>query len=132
MHKVGVRCINTNHHANMRVMVVQDDGSVRFGPKPVATHYECGLLAYIHRHDIDIFPYIGVSKLSCELCSLYFQAYRAVKHPPIWTRGRHGTMPFPWICPTTGSLSDVEECMRVNILDNLRRRLQAVESDIWQ
>ncbi len=43
-------------------------------------HCECALLAHLHdKSNIrPIIPYVGFSKVSCQLCHLYFQCYSAV------------------------------------------------------
>ncbi|KAJ7252854.1 hypothetical protein C8J57DRAFT_1660942 [Mycena rebaudengoi] len=70
-------------------------------PPLLAAHCECTLLCHhldLHLHDIasstpegrTLYPYFGVSKLSCFQCALYFQAYGACElGPSFQTRGSH-------------------------------------------
>ncbi|KAJ6507922.1 hypothetical protein C8R47DRAFT_62165 [Mycena vitilis] len=70
-------------------------------PPPSAPHCECTLLRYhlnkLNNH-LDAqgpsartpYPYIGVSKLSCFQCALYFEAYNACQlGPPFQTRSSY-------------------------------------------
>ena len=43
-------------------------------------------------------PYIGVSKLSCAFCDLYFAAYRDQMKVDVYTHGTHGQT-TAWMCP---------------------------------
>ncbi|KAJ6507924.1 hypothetical protein C8R47DRAFT_1100008 [Mycena vitilis] len=69
-------------------------------PKLLSPHCECILLRHHLNHFLDDsststppripYPYLGVSKLSCFQCTLYFQAYKACQlGPPFQTRGCH-------------------------------------------
>ncbi|KAJ7293408.1 hypothetical protein C8J57DRAFT_1268965, partial [Mycena rebaudengoi] len=64
-------------------------------PRPV--HCECALLAALH--GLPVIPYIGVSKLSCGFCQIYFDAYRAVTNSTTMTQGSHG-LATAWRAPT--------------------------------
>ncbi|KAJ6523339.1 hypothetical protein B0H19DRAFT_1276989 [Mycena capillaripes] len=79
-------------------------------PPLLAPHCECTLL----RHHLDEhlgvtasstgapYAHIGVSKLSCFQCALYFQAYNACAlGPPLYTRGCYAEV-FPCAVPTGG------------------------------
>ncbi|KAJ6576508.1 hypothetical protein DFH09DRAFT_1451847 [Mycena vulgaris] len=80
-------------------------------PPLLAAHCECILLS--HHLDLDLhdiastpkgapYPYIGVSKLSCFQCTLYFQAYKACElGPSFQTRGSHGKI-FACAVPASG------------------------------
>jgi hypothetical protein len=48
----------------------------------------------------DIFPYIGVSKLSCIMCSHYIRAYNMVTGQMIATKGSHGKAYRGWFWPS--------------------------------
>ncbi|KAJ7679023.1 hypothetical protein DFH06DRAFT_1165468 [Mycena polygramma] len=69
-------------------------------PNLLSPHCECLLLRHHLNHYLDDtststppripYPYLGVSKLSCFQCTLYFQAYKACHlGPPFQTRGSH-------------------------------------------
>ncbi|KAJ7467142.1 hypothetical protein FB451DRAFT_1178374 [Mycena latifolia] len=60
-------------------------------------HCECALLAAIHGQTA--IPYIGVSKLSCVFCDIYFSAYRKKTDTVISTRGGH-SQTTSWKCPS--------------------------------
>ncbi|KAJ7117566.1 hypothetical protein C8R44DRAFT_707911 [Mycena epipterygia] len=64
---------------------------------PLATHCECHLLTKLHNRSA--IPYIGVSKLSCAFCDIYFTAYRDATGIKIYTRGVQ-TQTAPWSFPT--------------------------------
>ena len=65
----------------------------------VPVHCECLLL--VHLHQQPAVPYIGVSKLSCGFCRMYFAAYREVTRVEFYARGSHGQM-GPWALPVLG------------------------------
>ena len=60
-------------------------------------HCECALLLHLDKLDQTIFPYIGISKLSCVFCDLFFAAYRENKRV-VYTHGTHGQT-APWKYP---------------------------------
>ncbi|RPD75885.1 hypothetical protein L226DRAFT_533950 [Lentinus tigrinus ALCF2SS1-7] len=65
-------------------------------------HCECVVLAELHARfeSWSIIPYVGVSKLSCALCQLYFDCYRkATDRTIICTRGTPDQI-CPWVVPT--------------------------------
>ncbi|KAJ7212523.1 hypothetical protein GGX14DRAFT_446589 [Mycena pura] len=65
----------------------------------VPVHCECLLL--VHLHQQPAVPYIGVSKLSCGFCRMYFAAYREVTRVEFYARGSHGQT-GPWTLPVLG------------------------------
>jgi len=42
------------------------------------------------------FSYIGVSKLSCSRCQIWFEGYNKQQGPKFYTRGSHGKWYWPW------------------------------------
>ncbi|KAJ6507893.1 hypothetical protein C8R47DRAFT_1099897 [Mycena vitilis] len=77
--------------------LAKNDGRL---PKLLSPHCECILLRHHLNHFLDDsststppripYPYLGVSKMSCFQCTLYFHAYKACQlGPPFQTRGCH-------------------------------------------
>ncbi|KAJ6477427.1 hypothetical protein C8R47DRAFT_1140491 [Mycena vitilis] len=80
-------------------------------------HCECQLLAHIHTQPA--IPYIGVSKLSCAFCDIYFEAYRAVTDTLIYTRGSHGQT-TDWRSPTLDDAhreAEIRPALRAKLLE---------------
>ncbi len=85
-------------------------------------HCECVLLTELQKLASEgrpIIAYIGVSKLSCALCHLYFECCRKITGTAITTRGTHGQL-TNWGTPT---LSYSEDDRRVK--EALCRELKA-------
>lgn len=78
-----------------------------------------------------IIPYVGVSKLSCHLCDLFFSAYRAATETSIRTQGCRSEM-APWSTPTLPAddaiLLNVKNVLRRKLLDRLKREAKELES----
>jgi hypothetical protein len=92
-------------------------------------HCECTILVYVVDQGIDIFPYVGASKLSCFACYMFFQAYNEVygSGGTYFTRGSRGKMYLPWVAP---QFKDSETNWRVqrkmfDLLKELRRDVYA-------
>ncbi|KAJ6591070.1 hypothetical protein DFH09DRAFT_1138483, partial [Mycena vulgaris] len=65
-----------------------EKGEFNVEPK-LHTHCECLMLTSGIHDRAKAIPYIGVSKLSCAFCQLYFATYREVTGIQIYTRGTH-------------------------------------------
>ncbi|KAJ6584992.1 hypothetical protein B0H19DRAFT_1227564 [Mycena capillaripes] len=76
--------------ANLKLTDGKFEGRIR----PV--HCECQIL--VNLHNSSAIPYVGVSKLSCAFCDIYFAAYRSVTNIKICTRGTHSHTAL-WRCP---------------------------------
>jgi hypothetical protein len=89
-------------------------------PKQIPPHAECTLLQYHKIHtEIRPFMYIGVSKLACYACSLYFDAHgRSKPDVPLIIRGTHGHV-YPWQAPG----DDAEEGLYADMLEKIQRVL---------
>ncbi|CDO75726.1 hypothetical protein BN946_scf184921.g2 [Trametes cinnabarina] len=94
-------------------------------------HCECALLAHLHDQGMgDIVAYVGVSKLSCWLCAMYFACYREVTGTVINTRGTHGRL-VQWQMP---ALDDpdvgprLREKMREKLVEKLKVRAAEVRT----
>lgn len=75
-------------------------------PTARRVHCECTLVAHYDRLRsiegyVPPFSYIGVSKLSCKPCTVWFGAFnaRGNGHPKFYTRGTHGKWYYPWTAP---------------------------------
>ncbi|KAJ7632104.1 hypothetical protein B0H17DRAFT_961824, partial [Mycena rosella] len=88
---------------------------------PFPIHCECGLLAKMH--GLPGIPYIGVSKLSCTFCDMFFQAYRDATGSAICTRGTHGQT-SRWACPTIDG-SDVDQLISKTLSAKLLIRIES-------
>ncbi len=80
-----------------------------------AIHCECALLTELHKLSLEgqsIIGYIGVSKLPCALCHLYFECYRKITGTVITTLGTHGQFML-WGTPALSTNDDrVKEALR--------------------
>ncbi|RPD75900.1 hypothetical protein L226DRAFT_570127 [Lentinus tigrinus ALCF2SS1-7] len=89
-------------------------------------HCECDVLAELHERfkskDRQIIPYVGVSKLSCALCHLYFECYREATDSTICTRGTHGQI-WPWITPTLLKDEAMDEKIKTLLAEKLKGKL---------
>ncbi|KAJ6591069.1 hypothetical protein DFH09DRAFT_1138481 [Mycena vulgaris] len=74
-----------------------EKGEFNVEPK-LHTHCECLMLTSGIHDRAKAIPYIGVSKLSCAFCQLYFATYREVTGIQIYTRGTQ-SQTAPWTFP---------------------------------
>jgi hypothetical protein len=68
----------------------------------------------------DVAPYIGVSKLSCTLCSQYIRAFNKVMNQKIATKGSHGKALPGWFWP---NIPNCDGELRPAFLELIRERL---------
>jgi hypothetical protein len=69
-------------------------------PKPTV-HAELAMIMAVANDEIKhVLPYIGVSKLSCIMCSHYIHAFNNVTKQKIVTKGSHGKAYPGWAWPT--------------------------------
>ncbi|RDX44069.1 hypothetical protein OH76DRAFT_1474561 [Lentinus brumalis] len=91
----------------------------------MAVHCECALLAHLHE-EAKIrppIPYVGLSKLSCQLCHLYFDCYSDITGTSVHTRGTHGQL-VAWQTPSLLPASAAEDQqLRELLRGQLLRRL---------
>ena len=91
-----------------------------FREKPTV-HAELALIMAMVNGEIDhVKPYIGVSKLSCIMCSRYICAFNRLKRQTIATKGTHGKAYPGWFWP---SLPDHDEELRPAFLGLIREQL---------
>jgi hypothetical protein len=91
---------------------------VRQKPK---VHAELAMIIAMAKGEIeDVLPYVGVSKLSCILCSHYIRAFNEVMMQKIATKGSHGKAYPGWSWP---SLPDHNEELRQAFLRRIRQQL---------
>ena len=68
----------------------------------------------------DLLPYVGVSKLSCTMCSHYINAFNEVCGQKIVTKGSHGKAYPAWFWP---GFPDHDEEFRRAFIGRVRRQL---------
>ncbi|KAJ7293283.1 hypothetical protein C8J57DRAFT_1268628 [Mycena rebaudengoi] len=88
--------------------------------KPRSVHCECALLAALH--GLPAIPYIGVSKLSCGFCQIYFDAYRAVTNSTTMTQGSHD-LATAWRAPTVAD-SATNDQIRLHLATKLNASIR--------
>jgi hypothetical protein len=72
-----------------------------------AVHAELAMIiAMVNGEVRDVSPYIGVSKLSCSLCSNYIDAFNEVRREKIVTKGSHGKAYPGWFWPTCPDIDE--------------------------
>jgi hypothetical protein len=74
-------------------------------------HAELAMIIAMVKGKKDVLPYVGVSKLSCTMCSHYIAAFNEVTGQKIVTKGTHGKAYPGWFWP--GSPDRDEELRRV-------------------
>jgi hypothetical protein len=80
------------------------------------------MLSSIEGGAIKAFPYIGVSKLSCLMCSSYIESYSQTVTDAISIRGCHGKVYSSWAWPTM--LDAHHERIRSIFLEKMRQELK--------
>ena len=86
-------------------------------------HAELALIMAMVNGDIKgVEPYIGVSKLSCTMCSHYIRAFNRHMGQKIGTKGSHGKAYPGWFWP---SLPDHDEELRPTFLRLIREQLRS-------
>ncbi|KAI0344516.1 hypothetical protein BDW22DRAFT_1427213 [Trametopsis cervina] len=87
----------------------------------VRPHCECALLLALYAEPKAV-GYIGASKLACELCYLYFQAFRSQTSLDFQTRGTHGQFMPRWVYP---ELPDVKlnSAIRQELCEQLLKKV---------
>ncbi|KAJ7675787.1 hypothetical protein DFH06DRAFT_668571 [Mycena polygramma] len=106
--------LETTHHESMT------DGKLELtSPTP---HCECQLLANLHNHPS--IPYIGLSKLPCSFCDLFFTAYRDATNTEMYTRATHNQT-VAWAHPTLvedlACDADIREAVTLKLLARIRK-----------
>ena len=92
-------------------------------------HAELVLIIAMAKGEIkDVLPYIGVSKISCTMCSHYIGAFNQVCKQNIVTRGSHGKAYPGWSRP---SFPDGDEELRQTFLRRVRRQLLSDFEDAY-
>ncbi|TFY74138.1 hypothetical protein EWM64_g9874 [Hericium alpestre] len=93
-------------------------------------HAECALIAYLHRHKLRAYPYIGVSKLACYSCSRYIHTYNAAGkeldgfHECFFTRGTRGEICLPWVSPELGT--DQDKMVQGKMIEEIKQDMEAL------
>ena len=95
-----------------------EDPEVDCQPK---VHAELAMIIAMAKDEIkDVFPYIGVSKLSCIMCSHFIRAFNEVTKQKIVIKGSHGKAYPGWSWP---NLPDRDEELRRAFLQRVRQQL---------
>ena len=86
-----------------------------------AVHAELAMIMAMDKGEIErVFPYIGVSKLSCLMCSHYIDAFNEVTKKKVITKGSHGKAYTGWFWPC---LPNRDEELRPAFLKRIREQL---------
>lgn len=109
-----VRRLCTSQHCYLNTARTAEATPTRF------IHCECALLAFIHNQTA--VPYIGVSKLSCAFCDIYFAVYRDVTNTNICTRGAHNQT-SPWLSPVLDNDPVVEGQIREALCSKMLEKI---------
>jgi hypothetical protein len=84
-------------------------------------HAELAMIIAMAKGEInDVLPYVGVSKLSCTMCSHYIGAFNEVWGQNIITKGSHGKVYPGWFWPR---FPERDEELRRAFLGRVRRQL---------
>jgi OTT_1508-like deaminase len=84
-------------------------------------HAELAMIIAMANDEIkDVFPYVGVSKLSCIMCSHFIRTFNVVTKQKIATKGSHGKAYPGWSWP---NLPDRDEELRRAFLQRIRQQL---------
>jgi len=84
-------------------------------------HAELAMIMAMVKGEIkDVEPFIGVSKLSCIMCSHYIHAFNEVTKQKIATKGSHGKAYPGWFWPNLPSL---DREVRPAFLERVRQQL---------
>jgi hypothetical protein len=86
------------------------------------------IIAMVNGEVKDVLSYIGVSKLSCTMCSHYIGAFNQVCKQNIVTKDSHGKVYPGWSWP---SFSDRDEELRKAFLGRVRRQLLS-DIEAWR
>ena len=85
-------------------------------------HAELAMIRAMAKGEIeDFIPYIGVSKLSCLMCSHYIHIYKELTNQKIATKGSHGKAYPGWFWP---SLPDYDQKLRPAFMRAIQQQLR--------
>ncbi|KAG2022386.1 hypothetical protein CC2G_000140 [Coprinopsis cinerea AmutBmut pab1-1] len=90
-------------------------------------HCEIFLLRRIQTEGVPILPYIGVSKLSCVPCSVYFHCLGPSGFNPVSTRGSDGKTYPGWLFPSDAA--EPEDAERLAALKT--KVMERLEEFLW-
>jgi hypothetical protein len=84
-------------------------------------HAELAMIIAMAKGEIeDVLPYVGVSKLSCTMCSHYIDAFNVGREQRVVTKGSHRKVYPGWFWP---SFPERDEELRRAFLGRMRRQL---------
>ena len=91
-------------------------------------HAELAMIMAMVKDEIkDVLPYVGVSKLSCIMCSHYIRAFNNVTDYNIAVRGSHGKAYPGWFWPNHPNPDRDEELRRAFLRQNRKQLLEDFE-----
>jgi OTT_1508-like deaminase len=91
-------------------------------------HAELAMIMAMVKDEIkDVLPYIGVSKLSCIMCSHYIRAFNEVTRRGIATKGSHGKAYPGWFWPNHPDPDRDGELRRAFLGHNREQLLDGLE-----
>lgn len=99
-------------------------------------HCECALLVYLHQNNIPAEEHIGISKLWCYGCYVFFNAYNLATDRSYTAEGTHGKIYIPYVFPLVEfyeedprlsgqKLQDLDHNIYTNMQQVLRQKLKA-------
>jgi hypothetical protein len=97
----------------------KESAVIRWRPR---VHAELAMDIAMVEGKIEPLPYIGVSKLSCIMCSHYIRAFREITGQKITTRGSHGKAYPGWFWPSHPDF-DCDTALRQAFLIAIRGQL---------
>ena len=91
-------------------------------------HAELAMIMAMVRDEIkDVLPYVGVSKLSCIMCSQYIRAFNDVTRHNIATKGSHRKAYPAWFWPSHPHPDRDRELRRAFLGHNRKQLLEDFE-----
>jgi hypothetical protein len=108
-------------HRESFMELLQGEGSTVTRKSPTI-HAELAMIMAMDKRKIGppVFPYIGVSKLSCTMCIHYIDAFNEATKQTITTKGSHGKAYPGWFWP---ELPLRDEELRPAFMKRMRKQL---------
>ena len=95
-----------NGHGSFMQLLEGPEVSAVVTHKAPTIHAELAMIMAMDKGKIrHVFPYIGVSKLSCIMCIHYIDAFNEATNEKITTKGSHRKAYSGWFPPSTSQLS---------------------------
>jgi hypothetical protein len=118
----GVTALPVDLEKNREPFIEQHSNKSDVVHQKPAVHAELAMIMAMDKGEIvDVFPYIGLSKLTCIMCSYYISAFNEVTEKEVATKGSHGKAYPGWFWPTLPSHDGV---LRPAFLERIRQQLR--------